>query len=271
MMALNRRQGMIHSIRGGGVPIVQRPGISYDAQNANTRIRAVSSESCIVAQFQRHSELDDHEVSLLIALEEDIREFPAGTVLSEAGERAGCFFSLHSGWACATRLLSDGQRQVLDIFLAGQIMGLRNIGFSHTQTELKALTDVRACPFPSEYLDEIFERSPRLARIFFLKLVREHALLTERIINIGRRPASQRVAHFLLEMKVRLNVPESDFELPLNQEVIADALGISSVHVSRTLGQLREERLVRVGANRVTIEDLSGLVELAGFDPAYLE
>lgn len=234
-------------------------------------IGAVSNESCIVAQFRRHAELDEHEVELLMALEKDIRDFPAGTVLSEAGQEAGFFYSLHSGWACATRLLADGQRQVLDIFLAGQIMGLRDIGFSHTQTELTALTDVRACPFPSEYLDEIFERSPRLARIFFLKLVREHALLTERIINIGRRSAAHRVAHFLLEMKVRLHVGEQEFELPLNQDVIADALGISSVHVSRTLSQLRQEGLVRVDKNRVAIENLSGLVDLAGFDPAYLE
>lgn len=231
----------------------------------------MTEESCIVAQFRRHAELDEHEVELLLALEEEIRDFPAGTALSEAGCDAGCFFSLQSGWACATRLLADGQRQVLDIFLPGQIMGLRDIGFSRTQTELTALTAVRACPFPSDYLDEIFERSPRLARIFFLNLVREHALLTERIINIGRRPAAHRVAHFLLEMKVRLNVKASDFELPVNQNVIADTLGISAVHVSRTLGQLREEGLVRVDNNRVVIENLDGLVELTGFDPAYLE
>lgn len=231
----------------------------------------MSEGSCIVAQFQRHAELDDHEVELLLALEDDVQAFPAGTILSEAGRKAGCFFSLHSGWACATRLLADGQRQVLDIFLAGQIMGMRDIGFSQTQTELTALTDVRACPFPSEYLDEVFERSPRLARIFFLKLVREHALLTERIINIGRRSAAHRVAHFLLEMKVRLHVPEPEFEMPLNQNVIADALGISTVHVSRTLGQLRDEGLVRMERSRVFIDDLDGLVQLAGFDPAYLE
>lgn len=233
--------------------------------------QVVSSESCIVAQFRRHANLTAHEVGLLTALEKDVRDFPAGSVLSEAGDEAGRFFSLHSGWACATRLLADGQRQVLDIFLAGQIMGMRDIGFSRTQTELTALTDIKACPFPGEYLDEVFERAPRLARIFFLKLVREHALLTERIINIGRRSAAHRVAHFLLEMKVRLHVPEPEFEMPLNQDVIADALGISSVHVSRTLGQLRDEGLVRVERNRVLIDDLDGLVELAGFDPAYLE
>lgn len=231
----------------------------------------MAETSCIVAQFRRHADLTEHEIGLLLALEEDVKEFSAGTILSEAGREASHFFILQEGWACATRLLSNGQRQVLDIFLPGEIMGLRDIGFSRTQTELTALTSVSACPFPAEYFDEIFERSPKLARIFFLKLVCENALLTERIINIGRRPAVERLAHFLLEMKVRLSVRGAEYDLPLNQNVIADALGISTVHVSRTLGQLKEKGLAQVCHNRVTIDDVGGLMELSGFDPAYLE
>ncbi len=230
----------------------------------------MAEASCIVAQFRRHADLDEHEIRLLRALEEDVQDFSAGTVLSEVGQDANQFFILQDGWACATRLLSDGQRQVLDIFLPGDIMGLRDIGFARTQTELAALTDTTACPFPAEYFDEIFEQSPRLARIFFLKLVQENALLTERIINIGRRPAVEALGHFLLEMKVRLSVPGNEFELPLNQTVIADALGISAVHVSRTFSQLKEEGLARSCSNRVVIDDLAALVKLSGFDPAYL-
>lgn len=230
----------------------------------------MAETSCIVAQFRQYADLDEHETRLLRTLEEDVQEFRAGTVLSEAGRDASHFFILQEGWACATRLLSNGQRQVLDIFLPGGVMGLRDIGFSQTQTELAALTDVSACPFPAEYFDEIFEQSPRLARIFFLKLVQENALLTERIINIGRRPAVEALGHFILEMKVRLSVPGTAFELPLNQSVIADALGISAVHVSRTFSQLREEGLARVCSNRVVIDDLAALVKRSGFDPAYL-
>jgi len=231
----------------------------------------LTQESCIVNQFSHHAELDPDEIKLLTGLERDVRAYPAGHILSEAGSLSGHFFSLHSGWAYATRILSDGQRQVLDIFLPGQIMGLRDIGFSRTQTELMALTEVEACPFPIDALEDIFQNSPKLAHVFFLKMAREHALLTERIINIGRRAAKERVAHFLLEMKVRQYATEADFELPLNQNVIADALGISAVHVSRTLTELRERALVEVAANRVAIQNLEGLIELAGFDPAYLE
>lgn len=232
--------------------------------------QALAEQSCIVAQFRRHADLDEHEVELLRALEDDVQDLPAGAVLSEAGRRASHLFILQEGWACATRSLSNGHRQVLDIFLAGEIMGLRDVGFSRTQTELVALTDASVCSFPVEHFDAIFERSPRLARIFFLKLVQENALLTERVINIGRRPAVEALAHFLLEMKVRLNIPGAEFELPLNQGVIADALGISTVHVSRTFGQLKEGGLAQVCQGRVVINDLPGLIELSAFDPAYL-
>lgn len=231
----------------------------------------MTSESCIVAQFSRLSQLSEQEKELLQSLERDVHHYPAGEALCAAGSEALCFFSLNSGWACATRVMADGQRQVLDIFLAGQVMGLREIGFDRAQSELVALTDVAACPFPRHRLGEIFHLAPRLADLFFLVLAREHALLTERIINIGRRPAIERLAHFLLEMKTRLHVDTHEFELPMNQTVIGDALGLSAVHISRTLAQLKEQNLVNMEHGQVSIRNLEGLIELAGFDRAYLD
>ena len=81
----------------------------------------------------------------------------------------------------------------------------------------------------------------------------------------------ERLAHFLLEMKTRLHVDTDEFELPMNQSVIGDALGLSAVHVSRTLTQLREQDLVSMDNNRVRIDDLDGLISLAGFDRSYLD
>jgi CRP-like cAMP-binding protein len=228
-------------------------------------------ESCIVDHFQQVERLNEQEIELLIALEKDLQDFPADAILSNDGQESGQLFTLQSGWAYAGRHLSDGRRQVLDIFLPGQIMGLRDIGFLRTRTDLIALTEVRACPFPAAYLDDVFERSSRIARIFFKMAVRDHALLTERIVNIARQCAAQRVAHFLLEMKVRLRAPEAEFDLPLKQSIMADALGISAVHMSRTLTQLREEHLVQIDNHRVTILNLPDLIGRAEFDPAYLE
>lgn len=231
----------------------------------------IEKTSCIVRQFSHFIELSDEEKTLLLTLEKDPKHYPGGTLVCEAGSPVKCFFTLQSGWAYSTRILADGQRQVLDIFLPGQLMGMRDIGFSSSLSDFVALSDVEACPFPQKRVTEVFSESPRLTDLLFLILAREHAMLTERVINIGRRSAEQRLAHFILEMKVRMNELENEFELPLTQSIIGDALGLSSVHVSRTLKELRQKKLVHFSDGVVTIDSLDALIDFAGFNRTYLD
>lgn len=228
-------------------------------------------DSCIVNQFSNLTNLTDNEVSLLATLEKNPREYPKDTTLAGAGSDADRFFTLRSGWACATRTLADGQRQVLDIFLPGQIMGLREMSFQQNLSEFRTITPIVACPFPREHLSEIFDKSPRLTDLFFMILAREQSMLIERVINIGRRTAAERLAHFIVEMKVRLNQTSQEFELPLNQTIIGDALSLSSVHISRTFRTLKEMQLIEKTDGVVRIRDLDALIDFAGFDRAYLD
>ena len=229
------------------------------------------AESCIVHQFQKFADLNEHEIRLLQGLEKNLQEFEANQPMAFEGGKAERFFTLQSGWACAMRTLTDGQRQVLDIFLPGQILGLREIGFKHNLSEFRTLTQVKACPFPRQRLTDIFDQAPRLTDIFFLILAREQSMLIERVINIGRRSAVERLAHFIVEMKVRLNVEADKFELPMNQTLIGDTLSLSSVHVSRTFKVLRDEGLLDSNNGDIHILDLEGLIDISGFDRNYLE
>jgi CRP-like cAMP-binding protein len=233
-------------------------------------VEGASPGSCIVDQFQRLATLDEDECALLAALEGEIQAFEPDQVLQAAGHEASHFFSLQSGWACAIRLLPDGQRQVLDIFLPNQIMGLHELGLPTAQSDLVAITEVQACAFARDALEEVCRRSPRLSELFFLSLAGEQATLSERIINIGRRPASQRLAHFLLEMQMRQDPSRSTIDLPMNQSLIGDALGLSAVHVSRTLGELRDRGWIETNSKRMTLLDRDALIELCDFDPGYL-
>jgi CRP-like cAMP-binding protein len=241
------------------------------AGDIGTTVEDVVSGSCIVDQFQRLADLDDQERALLAALEGELETFEADQLLLEAGQPASEFYALHSGWACAVRFLPDGQRQVLDIFLPGQLMGLHEIGLAHAQSELVAITELEACAFPRQALSEVFRRSPKLAEMFFLSLAREQAMLTERIINIGRRPANERLAHFLLEMQARLDPETPIVDLPMTQCLIGDALGLSAVHVSRTLSNLRDEGLIDTDTGQVLLMNREALVEMCSFDPVYLD
>lgn len=228
-------------------------------------------KSCIVQQFNRYAELTEQEAALLDSLEREPREYQAGETLYDEGADAACFFTLRSGWAYASRTLADGERQVLDIFLPGQIMGLREVGFNRSLSTITLLTDAVVCPFPKQQLTEIFEESPRLSALFFLALAYEESILIERIINISRRSSAKRLAHFIVEMKLRLHKDSDQFELPMNQAIIGDTLGMSAVHVSRSLKCLREQNLVSMEDGRVNICDLSGLTAYAEFEAAYLD
>ncbi len=235
------------------------------------RGHSVDTDSCIISQFDRIVDLSTDEVGLLEALERDPRSHAEGKTLWETGAPVREFHTLMRGWACSMCLLPGGERQVLEVFLPGQIMGLRELGFDRTQSALVALTEIEACPFPRASLVTLFKQSARLAELLFLLQTREQSMLTERIISVGRRPAAERLAHFVLEIKSRLGTTDLIFEFPLRQELIGDALGLSSVHVSRTLSQLREDRLMCVSGGRVEILDLDGLIDFCGFNRAYLQ
>ena len=230
----------------------------------------MSEQSCLVEHFSRLRALSDDEIQLIRDLEKDVRLFPAETRLQAIGAPAESFFTLNQGWACAVRILANGHRQVLDLFLPGQVMGLREIGFDSNHSEIVALSDIEACPFPRSRLQELFDQAPQLGELFLIIMAREQALLTERMINIGRRSAQERLAHFLLELYVRLACPVDDLELPMNQTIIGDALGLSAVHVSRTLSGLKEIKLVDSDNGCIRIRDPEGLAKLADFDHAYL-
>lgn len=227
-------------------------------------------KSCIVEQFNRYAELTHEESELLDSLEREPQSIEAGAMLRAEGDEAHNFFTLRSGWAYASRTLADGERQVLDIFLPGQVIGLREIGYGKALSSIVILSDAVVCPFPKSRLMEVFEQAPRLSALFFLSLATEEAMLIERIINVSRRSAAQRLAHFLIEMKIRLKVDCSDFELPMNQTIIGDTLGLTAVHISRTFKCLREENLVTFDEGSIHIQDMQALIDFAGFDGAYL-
>jgi CRP-like cAMP-binding protein len=115
---------------------------------------------------------------------------------------------------------------------------------------------------------------PRLGAALLWAASRDEAMVVEHLVSIGRRNAIERVAHFFMELAERLSLigqaTETEFECPLSQFVIADALGLTAIHVNRVMRQLRERRLLIVRRRTVTIQDLDGLQKLAGFQGGYL-
>lgn len=231
--------------------------------------------SCIIKHFEFYSPLTDQDKKLLDSLEKAPRCVVKNESVWQEGASTEHFYTVRKGWVYAYRNMEDGTRQVLDIYVPGDIVGLREFAFRKRISGLTALTDAEICPFPKKRMIDVFSQSLLLCNIFFMIASRDQAILLERLVNLGRRSAKAKLAHFLVEISRRLEKTNVDianhYQIPLSQGLLADALGLSAVHVNRTFQELKEERLINPGHGGIELLDLEGLKAVAGFDPSYLE
>jgi CRP-like cAMP-binding protein len=232
-------------------------------------------ESCLIQQFRSYGPLSGRDRDLLHSLETDERSYPRDARVYEQGERISSLYVVKAGWACIHHLLDDGRRQIVDIKLPGDVVGLREIAFTETLSGVATLTEATLCPFSKPRLTQVFERSPYLARLFFLIEARTQAGLAERIVNLGQRDAFSRLCSLLVELRLRLEICAGEqgetFRFPFSQRQLGDLLGLSEVHVNRTLRRLREEGLAAIAREQVAILDWQRLQAEARFNPATLE
>jgi CRP-like cAMP-binding protein len=173
-----------------------------------------------------------------------------------------------SGWACRQRVLPDGRRQIFSFLLPGDHLGLsRRPGPELSSvTALTALETADAEPLLAAIQAG---RAPGLARAHACAEPIEQTQLFDHMVRLGRQTAYERVAHFLLELQHRLEVvglgDAQRFPLPLTQEVLADALGLSIVHVNRTLQQLRRERLIELRSGVAILLERELLANIADY------
>jgi len=231
--------------------------------------------SCIIRHFEHYSPLGESDKALLDSLEKTPKTYRKNTAVWHQGSPCEDFYTVKQGWAYSFRNMEDGSRQVLDIYVPGDIVGLRELAFEKRITGLMALSDATLCPFPKARLMEVFSESLLLCSIFFMVSSADQALLLARLVNFGRRSARQKLAHLLLEVSKRLEKTNYDsrnpLRLPLTQALLADALGLSVVHVNRVFRELRDEGLISSAAGEVELLDIKGLSKVACFEADYLE
>ncbi|WP_267138784.1 Crp/Fnr family transcriptional regulator [Anianabacter salinae] len=203
------------------------------------------------------------------------RVFRAGHEMIHEGERNQSAFILAEGWACSFKQLADGERQIVDVQIPGDFLGLRSILFRTADHSSEALTRIEASEVLAADIFDSFAEAPRLATAVLWAASRDEAMVVEHLVNLGRRSAEMRMAHFLLELSTRLHLvgigDRTGFDCPLTQFHLADALGLSAVHVNRVLRHLREEGLVTFQKGHVAFDDFFGLVALSGFNTDYLD
>ena len=219
--------------------------------------------------------LSGDELSALHKLHARRKMFPAGRDMVHQGQTDQSAFILASGWVCSYKLLSGGARQIVDFQIPGDFLGLRSLLFRASDHTIEPVTRVEASEVLARDLVDTFSDTPRLATAVLWAASRDEAMVVEHLVGIGRRDAKERMAHFLLELGARLKLvglgSAAGYACPLSQYLLADALGLSAVHVNRVLRELREDGLVTFQHGQVVIHDLDALVRLADFDKAYLD
>lgn len=190
------------------------------------------------------------------------------------GGHYDCVYVNHEGWLARYKILHNGSRQIMDFILPGQVFGLPACLFQCAPYSVVTVTQTVLSAIPLDVVDSVFEEDPALAKLLFWSAAYEAAILGEHLVDAGRRSAYARVSHLLLELFVRLNsdsTGEMTFSVPLTQELIADALGLTTVHVNRTLRSLREDKLIAMDGRSVTIIDFEALSSLSDFEKPCLE
>ncbi len=164
---------------------------------------------------------------------------------------------------------------MIDVRLPGDFIGLRSILLRTADHSSEAVTDVVVAEVPAQRMLATFQALPRLGAALRWAASRDEAMVVEHLVGVGRRDALARTAHFLVELGLRLRLvgmgTETTFACPLNQYLLADALGLTAIHVNRVLRLLREQGLVTFRDGQVVFHDLPGLRSLAEHHGGYLD
>lgn len=226
-----------------------------------------------VSRLRRLTPLGDAELSLIDELLRERRSILCGRDFVKAGASGDKLHILLAGWACRYKILQSGKRQITALVLPGDPCDLDGILVGRQDSSVSTLTDIQVAVVSRDALLSVGRKYPRLADLLLWLTTLDNAAMSERLASVGRRPARERVAHLLCELMLRLGFQGSSgesYSLPLTQEAIGDTLGLTAVHVNRTLRSLRTEGTIELEGRMLIVKNWPSLKAIAGFDPGYL-
>lgn len=202
------------------------------------------------------------------------RSFKAGADLVREGEAADSLYFLVEGWACQYITTRDGRRQISALLVPGDICDLDALLFDRLDCGVRMLTAGTVLAVPRERVAALATTCSGIAQGFTWFGSAENAILARRTLCLGRLSARERLAHLLCEVAVRLGFNdvegEISFDMPLTQEHLGDVLGLTPVHVNRTMQQLRSDGLLASTTRTIAICDVAALRRAGEFQPDYL-
>jgi CRP/FNR family transcriptional regulator len=228
----------------------------------DTRGGPVSSDTCQWRRSGIFKSASDSDIAAIGRFKKDHLQVPGGRTLVRRDTRQTAFYTLSQGWAYRFTSI-DGGRQIFHFCLPGDLIAIQAPLLGKISYSVQTLTDASLCVFDCGEIETLFDNFPRLGLAIARLVAAEGTLMEVHLATVGRRSAEARVAYILAELYTRLKhrdmVTENTCVLPLTQEHLADALGLSTVHVSRMLRVLSDDGLAKLDRGRLTILDFAGL------------
>jgi CRP-like cAMP-binding protein len=233
----------------------------------------VSFASPLIAKLETRAPLAADDREALYDLYADARELGARRNIIREGDRPDFIHLMIDGWGARYKLLPDGARQITAFLIPGDFCDIHATILNEMDHGISTLTRARVAFITREKMDALTER-PSLAKAFWWGTLVDESVLRNWIVNIGRRDAYEAVGHLICELYVRMKnvglVDNHRFDVPLTQEEIGDALGLTPVHVNRVLQRLRSEDLISFLRGHRIIHDYERLEKASGFNANYL-
>ena len=223
----------------------------------------------LVKRLSHYVELTEPERRVIGGLERERRRFKSGERVVIETRASQEMFVLQAGWLFTSILLEGGARQILRIHHPGDLVNVACVAWSRVTATITAATEAEVSVFPRHALAEIFGSHPRLAALLFGISTMENVALSDRLKSLGRTDGRARISTLLLELLSRQQITDGaepdTLELFLSQAEIADAVGLTKVHVNRLLREMTETGLIERDGRRVHIPDKDAMIRISGF------
>ena len=228
----------------------------------------------MVRKIEAFQQLTDAERDDVVALCCGVQAISRRRDIVSAGDKPTHVRVVLEGWAARYALTDSGARRITAFLLPGDFCDIHITSLNVMDHGIVALTDCRVGLIEKTAIDQITRSTPALTLAFWRATLVDEAILRQWIVNAGRKNATQHIAHLFCELQARLSLigmaGENDIIVPLTQEEVADAAGLTNVHVNRTLRDLRERGLIEITGSAVHIPNIAALRREAEFDPTYL-
>ena len=202
------------------------------------------------------------------------KTYQRGTTIIREGDKVDDIHLILTGLATRSKTIRSGERQFMAFLVPGDLCDVEVFILEGMDHDITALTETTCVLIPAKVVEQLLTESTKLTRALWWSTMTDSAVLREWIVNHGSRESNERIAHLLCEMLIRYRIigetTDDSFPFPITQDELADATGMTTVHVNRMIKELRSQGLIELRGKVMTIMDPQGLQRVADYDSTYL-